>query len=301
MNRKINVFFPLDYRKDYSRNDLLDGQNHQINVDQISNFSVGGHQFYLVSGFDNTRSCNITILLMKYGNRLTKVPLLDYGELDKYMKFPRLLNDHEIDSLLKENGIAFSSMPLTTMSNILQQEAEKEYAMRGKKKAKIMVFYDRDGRKFILSSAAKELGFPNPNSIKYLPLKRVIELAKNYNVYCAAGYRLLTGSEYEWIIKNFYVENIEIDTVDVIEYKNNYFVKRIIIEGNDFGTVHQFYDFGENLFDCVPINEGQKAFINRFYSINYQRRHSLTSNFENMPESIEKLSSQDLKGAHFKR
>ena len=230
MNRKITVYFPSDYRKDFFKNDLLDGTNHEIYVEKVLAFNAERRQFYLVSGFDDTKKRSVAILLMKdgrFGGMLKKVPLMDYGEIDKYMKFPVALSDNEIDSLLKKSGYAFSSMPLTTISDILSQDRREEYAMENTKKLKVIVFYDRAGRKYILSSAAESLELPNPNTIKYLPLKNIAGrdgLLLKHHIHTTSGFRLLDNLEYTKISLEFDVERHEIEPVKIIDYQGRYFV-----------------------------------------------------------------------------
>ena len=274
--RNIVVSFPLDRRTDYSRNDLLDGTNHEIEVDQISTFDLDNQHFYMVDGFDITRGCGIGILLIRNGNILRKVPLLDYDELNRYAINPRILSESEVQSLLDRNGNYVSAMQLTTISNIIaQSQAQSQYQSRttgNSGKQRIMVFYDMDGRKFILSSAAEYLGLPRPRSIKYLPLKNLSDLAQNHSIYGPDWYRLLSEAEYEWIRRNFDIRREEVDNVDVVEYQEQHFVKRPIFENNNFGLAHAFYNFGDDFFDCVQINGSQKDIIDTYYTTDYQKR-----------------------------
>lgn len=275
--RNIVVSFPLDRRTDYSRNDLLDGANHEIEIDLIEAFYVENQQFYLASGFDITRNCDIVILLKPDGNILRKVPLLDYDELYRYQVNPRVLSEREVQSLLDRNGNYISAMPLTTISNIVAQSKQTQSQQQSRtsdnsRKQRIMVFYDMKGRKFILSSAAETLGLTRPKSVKYLPLKNIADLSHNHNIYGPDWYRLLSEAEYEWISRNFVIRREEVDNVDVVEYQNQHFVKRPIFENNAFGLAHAFYNFGDDFFDCVQINGAQKDIIDRYYTTDYQRR-----------------------------
>lgn len=276
--RNIVVSFPLDRRTDYSRNDLLDGTNHEIEVDQISTFDLDNQHFYIVNGFDITRGCGIRVLLIRNGNILRKVPLLDYGELDRYAINPRVLEESEVQSLLDRNGYYISAMPLTTISNIVAQSKQAQSQQQQNRttgnsgKQKIMVFYDMEGRKFILSSAAEYLGLPRPRSIKYLPLKNFDDLAQNHYIYGPDWYRLLSEAEYDWIRRNFDIRREEVKNVDVVEYQEQYFVIRPVFENNNFGLAHAFYNFGDNFFDCVQINGYQKNIIDTYYTTDYQKR-----------------------------
>ncbi len=303
--KNIVVSFPLDRRNDYSRNDLLDGTNHEIEVNQISTFEQENQHFYIVNGFDITRNCEIVILLIKQGNVLRKVPLLDYDELNRYAINSRVLSESEIQILLDRNGYYVSSIPLTTISNIVSQSRQVQNQQQNRNitlgKQKIMVFYDTDGRKFILSSAAEYLGLPVPKSIKYLPLKNFNDLAQNYNIYGPDWYRLLSEIEYEWIRKNFNIRREEIDDVDVIEYRDQYFVTRPIFENNDFGLAHAFYNFGDDMFDCVQINNYQKGIIDRYYSTDYQRKNRLVRIDGDISRLVPEPCFEQTDTTHFRR
>ncbi len=128
-NRNIVVSFPLDRRTDYSRNDMLDGKNHEIKVAKIETFTIENQIFYMVSGFDITRGCGIEILLIKEGNILRKVPLLDYDELNHYEINPRTLSEQEVQSLLNGNSPPIPPMPLTTIANIIKQKNNHKFKL----------------------------------------------------------------------------------------------------------------------------------------------------------------------------
>ncbi len=138
----------------------------------------------------------------------------------------------------------------------------------------IRVFFDADGRKFILSSAAEYLGLPKPKSIKYLPLKNLSNLISEY-IYGTNWFRLLSKTEYDWIERNNVVKREEIDYVDVIENQGQYFVTRPVFENNYFGLSNAFYNFGGDFYDCVPINSHQKDIIDTYYNTHYQERKLL--------------------------
>lgn len=282
-NNNLVVSFPMDTRTGSSRNDLLDGRNHEIEVDQISTFNLGNQQFYLVDGFDITRSCDIEIVLIRIGNVLIKVPLLDYGELDRYNINLITLSDSETQNLLERNGRYISSMPITTISNIIEQNKYVQNKRNGTmasasstpRKQRIIVFNDDDGRKFILSSAAESIGLSKPRTIKYLPLKNLDDLIKNQGIYGLDWYRLLKEPEYEWIRNNFGIRQEQIGNVDVIKYQDSYFVRRHILENNNLGFAHAFYDFGDRFFDCVPINNLQKSIIDSYYVTDYHIKNRI--------------------------
>ena len=305
--KKINIVvsFPLDRRTDYSRNDLLDGTNHEIEVDQISTFDLDNQHFYIVDGFDITRDCGIGILLIRNGNILRKVPLLDYDELNRYPINPRVLGESEVQSLLDRNGYYISAMPLTTISNVVAQSEQEQEQQQSRTagnsgKQRIMVFYDMEGRKFILSSAAEYLGLSRPRSIKYLPLKNLTDLAQNHHIYGPDWYRLLSDAEYDWIGRNFDIRREEVDNVDVVENQDQYFVKRPIFENNNFGLAHAFYNFGDDFFDCVQINDSQKDIIDTYYTTDYQKRRLIKIDGDPSRCEPEPLP-EDTTPTHFRR
>lgn len=305
--RKIVVSFPLDSRTDYSKNDLLDGKNHEIEVDQMSSFDLDNQHFYIVDGFDITRECDIEILLIRNGNILRKVPLLDYDELNSYAVNSQILGEPEVQSLLDKNGNYISAMPLTTISNIVTQskQAQSQYQYQdgtavNSGKQSIIVFYDMDGRKFILSSAAEFLCLPKPRSLKYLPLKNFYDLAKNHSIYGPDSYRLLSKAEYERIRKDFYIRREEVDNVDVVEYKDQYFIRRRVFECNNFGLAYAFYNFGDDLFDCVKINDIQKDIIDEYYTTDYQKRRLIR--IDGDPSKLEPEPwPEEIDPTHFRR
>lgn len=303
--RNIVVSFPLDGRTDYSRNDLLDGTNHEIEVDQISTFDLENQHFYMVDGFDITRRCGIGILLIRNGNILRKVPLLDYDELNRYAINSRVLSESEVQSLLDRNGYYVSAMPLTTISNIVAQSKQAQSKQQSRTasnsgKQRIIVFCDVEGRKFILSSAAEYLGLPRPKSIKYLPLKNFADLAQNHYIYGPDWYRLLSEAEYDWIRRNFDIRREEVDNVDVVEYQEQYFVKRSIFENNNFGLAHTFYNFGDDFFDCVQINGSQKDIIDTYYTTDYQKRRFIR--IDGDPSRCEPEPwTEEMNTTHFRR
>ena len=270
MKKIINVFFPEDTRRMELRNSLLDGCVHQIEIGQISTFERGVSQFYIVNGYDKTRNCGIQILLVKEGNLLKKVPLLDYRELSNYEYDARTLDEDEIELLLENSSHYASSMPLTTIYNVIKEHEKLSYnGVKEEAKDKILVFCDRDGRRFLLSSVAEYIGLTNPVSIKYLPIKYQHELASMYGIYPTAGFRLLTDLEYSWISKKYIVDKGLIDNVDVVECDGEAFVHRITFENNRWGLERIFYVFNSEFNDCVRLNRQQRQIVETFYSIDW--------------------------------
>lgn len=270
-NRKIKIVFPLDVREKEIRNNLLDGQEHEIEIDNVRGFNVNNRLFYEVSGYDITRNCYIEILLTQDGYKtLRKVPLLDYEELSKYDINARILSLNEVDNLLESNGQYISSMPLTTIEKIIEKDKEKQ--SKNDNKAKIVVLYDEDGRKFITSEAAEYLGYPNPKTVNYLPIDNGMEVYEKYYISRSMGFRLLNQDEYFDIMSKYDITALNVRRVDVVEYNDEYYIRREVFEGNMFGLAHSFCDFSNflndtDLFDCVKINESQKKYIDDYYSV----------------------------------
>ncbi|MBR3229749.1 MAG: hypothetical protein IKF91_02865 [Bacilli bacterium] len=282
MKKNIFVEFPFDRRPDILRNELLDGQNHEIDVEQIKTFFVGDLQFYICNGFDITRNSYVTFLLLSDGKSLKKVPLFDYSELKKYEKMSRTLSQNVLQELINKYGRNISAMELTTLDQVIEQSKKTTSEKEEEEKQKIIIFYDLEGRKFILSSAAKSLGLPNPVSIKYLPFRK--KYSTPTYIHECSGFRLLTESEYNEIVKKYIIDKYSVSDVDILKYEDEYFVRRIVFEGNEFGLAHLFYDFGDDLFDCVPLNDQQYKIINKFYVTN-------EINMEKLKRTVGDLSS----------
>lgn len=286
MGEVISVFFPQDNRNDDSKNRLLDGTIHDIEVYGMSTFEKDGLNFYIVNGYDSTRECSIQILLVKDGNSLKKVPLLDYNELSQYEFGARILYEDEIHSILANTSYYASSKPITTISNLVEQEKAKTKAMSGnnggngpdeeeydlekedeKTKDKIVVFGDRDGRRYILASAAEYIGLPRPRSVSYLPIKFAPTLETMYGIYPTSGFRLLNKEEYEWISREYIIDEGLIQNVLLVEYKGDYFIRSELYAHNHWGLSDLSYSFDEWLNSLVKITPEQKRVIETYYSV----------------------------------
>lgn len=164
MNRKnIYVEFPLDNRPDNLRNELLDGQNHEIVIEEVKTFFVGNLQFYIVNGFDFTKNCGTGIVLLSDNGTLKKVPLVDYSELKQFEMAAKMLNDNEIHDLLDKFGYNIQSLPMTTIKKIVKEREIKK---------NITVYTDPDVRRFISTKDAVSLGYDNPRDVYIYQLKR---------------------------------------------------------------------------------------------------------------------------------
>lgn len=285
MNNNVKIFFPEDKRDEYARNDLLDGRFHNISIRNMTSFWVGSQNFYNVEGYDNTRNCEVNIILINEMGHLKKVPLYDYDELNHLNidEFP--LKDNMIQDIIKSTGGVIESMPITSLAKIVQKKSEVD-----KNNNKIVVFEDLEGRDFILASAAKVLGFPDPKTVNYLPLKFYGEIAKGEFINNNMGFRLLNEKERDWIRENFICKYIGINNLNVIEYECNYYINRPCYESNFEILAHKFYNFGKGFEDCVLINKTQKDFIDRYYTTNYQIKYNL--NDKGQESANEKIISK---------
>ena len=138
--------------------------------------------------------------------------------------------------------------------------------------------------------AAKVLGFPDPKTVNYLPLKFYGEIAKGEFINNNMGFRLLNEKERDWIRENFICKYIGINNLNVIEYECNYYINRPCYESNFEILAHKFYNFGKGFEDCVLINKTQKDFIDRYYTTNYQIKYNL--NDKGQESANEKIISK---------
>ena len=92
---KINMQYPFDH---YGRNELLDGEEHQIKPENLYPITLGGRTFYIMEYFDYSANCQAITLLIEINGTLAKVPLDNYDYLTNYMENNNLrrLNANEI-------------------------------------------------------------------------------------------------------------------------------------------------------------------------------------------------------------
>lgn len=264
MNRKnIYVEFPLDNRPDNLRNELLDGQNHEIVIEEVKTFFVGNLQFYIVNGFDFTKNCGTGIVLLSDNGILKKVPLVDYSELKQFEMSAKMLNDNEIHDLLDKFGYNIQSLPMTTIEKLVKEREIKK---------NITVYTDPDVRRFISTKDAVSLGYDNPRDVIYLPTEKVTG---------TVGYKLITEEEYENLKREYIISDERVGKLDVIYYNDNYYVDWLAVQsGDNYSTGFQFYGLDNSAFNEEPLSKLQFERIKRYYSINLLTEKDLNRNAE---------------------
>lgn len=270
MNRKnIYVDFPLDNRPDNLRNELLDGQNHEIVIEEVKTFFVGNLQFYIVNGFDFTKNCGTGIVLLSDNGTLKKVPLVDYSELKQFEMSAKMLNDNEIHDLLDKFGYNIQSLPMTTIEKLVKEREIKK---------NITVYTDPDVRRFISTKDAVSLGYDNPRDVLYLPTEKVTG---------TVGYKLITEEEYENLKREYIISDERVGKLDVIYYNDNYYVDWLAVQsGDNSRTGFQFYGLDNPIFNEEPLSKLQFERIKKYYSVNLLTEKDLNRNSEVLhPES----------------
>jgi hypothetical protein len=68
------------------KNDLLDGENHQIKPTKLLKFNTASHEMYLLQYEDLNYSTTCRTILLKSHGQFFKLPLIDYKELTKLIE-----------------------------------------------------------------------------------------------------------------------------------------------------------------------------------------------------------------------
>jgi len=266
-----------DYTSDTEVSTLLTIEGNRLVKVPLTDYSV----LYSLAG--NSRRLDVSEIQFLFGNN-THIFATQITSLSEYIK-KRQSKEVEKKDSQKPAKTAVAAVPLTPpippIEKMHEKEHEKEYEKEYEKKPEkkheqnkwIVVCIDEEGRRYILSSEAKNLNLNPPlKTVNYLPLEKDKEILDLNEIKSNSGFRLLTDFEYNEIKNRFSVYFARIKRLNIINYNNNYYVESSAYRGNGFGFYVPYY--GE-FIDYVLINNEQHDFFKKYYAIhNILRREN---------------------------
>lgn len=188
---------------------IFDGQIHRIRATNLYYlFERNGQTIYLLRYYDYNLGQYMETIIEEYNNSFYKRPLNDYDSVD-YGRFydDGLNNGFQCD--INILPLHINTRPVASVKDLIELKSSTKYNVVTPQKvaearAKIIVYFDNAGHKFLDEAAAKAVGMTG-NWIKYLP---IIDNSR-------PPYHHLTQKEYKILVSMFDIYPVDVKDVDI--------------------------------------------------------------------------------------